>query len=412
MNHLPQRNMEPLAHLPPVIHTDNFHHIPAHLQPAAYSDTHPQLATLVSSLLHSLSASLAPTPDSSRLSSPHSQLRNQHYALSLLLHHTQQALTTHPHRFPRLASTLQSADLAYCLHSQNVVGGIAGVTAEDVWSGGEVSGLEEYEVREERRQLVQIVEQRMAAQLDVMRAAYEDEEVDMDGRHSTQPQEDGDKENVPSNNDPSTASASRYTASASFPKAASLLNCRPVSAAFIALTSSPSSAASPSAWMDAPADPLTSRLHHRHQLLQRQHVALQLHLLSLHAQLLSNHRLSTVRNNDTALLACLKAKARCLELKLQLMTAHADLLQPAADSSSGAGQSESSEGVWTEVLDRLEIRRAEVASQVEQVERTKSGYEAVVSSAYGAEWHEVSARWRDVQRRKREKQWALKQLGG
>ena len=408
--------MEPCAPLPSIhVHDDALHHIPAHLQPAAYSDSHPHLATLVSSLLPSLHAAGATSSVSSLLS----QHVLSHYTLSLLLHHTQQALTAHPHRFPRLASTLHTADLSYCLRSHGVVAGIAGVTADDVCGGGSAGAREEYEVREEQRLLVAQVERSMAAQLEAMRAAYDDDsewaEVDDEG---LQQQSDADKENVPCGNSPRssdeddtpapTASASTKPTSAhSIPP---LPITRPVSAAFVALTSQPTaeSVTSDSALF------LTGQLQHRHMQQQRQHVALQLHLLSLHSQLLTDHRLCAVHDHDTAALASLQAKAHCLALKLQLMTAHADLLEPApaaGDSSAGSTQ-ERRASVWTEVLGRLEARRAEVASEVERAESARSGYEAVAGGVHGDEWHEVSARWRDVQHRRKEKQWALKQLAG
>ena len=368
------------------------HYLPAHLQPAAYGDTHPQLAALVASIQHAL----PDTPGCRRLLRLHSQQLVQHYALSLLLYHTQQALAAHSHRIPRLAATLHAADLSYCLHSQGLASGIAGVSAEDV-SSGAVRAADEYTMSEERQRLTDLVEQRMAAQLETMRAVYEDEDADVDGSQ----QEDGDKENTAFSdsqgsihNDAPAPSASLYNK----PKSST---ARPVSAAFVALTSPPSA----SAPLSPHSRTIVTQLQHRRQLLQRQHVALQLHLLSLHSRLLSEHRLSAVHDNDTAQVACLKAKAHCLALKLQLMTAHADLLEPDCDGGGGVFAS-----VWTDVLGRLEARRAELVGEVERVEGARRGYEAVQSGMCGEEWHEVSTRWRDVQRQKREKQWALKQL--
>ena len=367
---------------------DSFQHVPAHLQPAAYSDSHPQLAALVASALSAL-----PTTDSlSSASAP--QLLSQHYSLSLLLHHSQQALAAHSHRLPRLARTLHSADLAFCLHSHELAQGIAGVTASDVCGGGGLGGAEEHAAREERRLLVELVERQMAAQLEVMRAAYDEDEVEVDG---------ADKENAPSDDQ----RTGRGDAHSSVAKPAASTP-QPVSTAFIALTTPPSSSQPLNDAVPTPpgAAPLRELTHAR-QLLQRQHVALQLHLLSLHAQLLAEHRLSAVREHDAAQLLCLQAKAHCLQLKLQLMTAHADLMDEAAGGQPRSGGDAS---VWAEVLGRLEARRAEVAREVERVESTRSGYEAVASGAQSGEWSEIHVRWRDVQRRTKEKQWALKQL--
>ena len=414
--------MQPVMQQPPGSqYPDALCDIPAHLQPAAFTDTQPQLAALVSALLHRLSSTLTPTSHSSHLSTLHSQQLSRHYSLSLLLHHTQHALAAHPHRFPRLTAALHTADLSFCLRSQGVDGGVAGVIAEDVWDVCGADAMDGYELREERRRLVELVEQRMGAQLETMRAAYDDDVVDSNDQADRQRRKDGDKENTPynSHDDVAEEPASYHVKATSLPTSTRLAASRPVSAAFVTLTSPPT----PSTSTSTTALPIASlpssatrtaidSLLHRRQLLERQHVALQLHLLSLHAQLLSDHRLSAIHDNDTALLSCLQAKAHCLALKLQLMTAHADLLEPTSAPHSDSSRDSQADNVWADVLGRLETRRAEVAGGVQRMQDTKSGYEAAMSGVHGDEWQDVSARWRDVQRRRREKQWALNQLSG
>ena len=398
----------------------SFDHIPAHLQPTAYSDTHPQLATLVTTLLHTLHTTAPTTPAHAHTHTTRHlyTATHTHHTLSLLHHHAQQALAAHPHRFPALVDALQRADLAYCIQSQGVVGGVGGVAVEDVWEEeDEVIGLDDFEVREERRRLVAMVEQRLAAHLEAMRVAYEDDASETGDSNETQLGDDGDKENSQHGNNTAVR-----TSNFSDGKLLAELSCtssptsRPLSAAFVALTSPPSHSLPPAASVLAIAspppslDPVTCQLQHRLHQLQRQHVALQLHLLSLQARLLSDHRLTTVAQHDATHLATLDAKAHCLSLKLQLMTAHADLLDPPPASAGQTRGEVDGAGVWDEVLGRLRVRQTELESEVGRVDGVRAGYTAVCAGVCGAEWRETSVRWRDVLRRAKEKQWALAQL--
>ena len=197
--------------------------------------------------------------------------------------------------------------------------------ADEASTGVEASW---YDVQQERRRLIAMVEQRMAAQLESMRPAYEDDESEAaEQRDYTQQEDDSDKENIHIANE-TTETASRATA-APRPASTSVSPARPVSAAFIALATPPqlpslTASATPflsTTSLPPTSDPATAQLQQRHHQLQRQHTAVQLHLLSLHAPLLDEHRLTATLQHDTTLAATLQAKAHCLALKLQLMTA-------------------------------------------------------------------------------------------
>ena len=69
--------------------------------------------------------------------------------------------------------------------------------------------------------------------------------------------------------------------------------------------------------------------------------------------------------------------------------------------------------VWSAVMGKLEATQHELAAEVQRVEGVRAGYAAVDGGGASSEgWRAASVEWRDVQRRKREKYWALQQLSG